>query len=70
MTPTSAGTDNLPVYENLVRELGDVLAESRVVAAQTLHQAAQAVNGHGGIPPVAGPAAARPALPDGSAGGR
>ncbi|TGB15866.1 hypothetical protein E2651_01675 [Streptomyces sp. MZ04] len=69
MTPTSAGTDHLPVYEGLVRERGDVLTESRLVAAQTLQQAAIAVNGHGGIHPVPG-AAAHPALPDGSAGGR
>ncbi|GAA3124424.1 hypothetical protein ACFQ0X_01850 [Streptomyces rectiviolaceus] len=62
MTPTSAKNDDLPVYENLVRERGDVLAESRLVAAQTLQQAAQAVNGFGGFQPSPGPAA-RPTVP-------
>ena len=35
MTPTQTGSDRLPVYEGLIRELGDAVAEARVVAEQT-----------------------------------
>lgn len=35
------GPVRLPVYEGLVRELGDVLAETREVAERTAHQMRQ-----------------------------
>ncbi|WP_164992350.1 hypothetical protein [Streptomyces sp. L2] len=37
MTPSPTGIDRLPVYESLIRELGDAVAEARVVAEQTQH---------------------------------
>ncbi|MDN0197639.1 hypothetical protein [Streptomyces sp. S.PNR 29] len=49
MTPHSTGNDSLPIYESLVRERGDVVAEAREVAEETQHQATQALNGHGEV---------------------
>ncbi|MFE9534680.1 hypothetical protein [Streptomyces sp. NPDC006691] len=36
-----------PIYERLVRERGDVLAETRTVAEQTQHEARQALDWSG-----------------------
>ncbi|WP_158973150.1 hypothetical protein [Streptomyces griseus] len=46
MTTHSSGIDQLPIYDSLVREQGDVVAEVREVAEQMLFQAAQALRGH------------------------
>lgn len=48
VTPNSTRNDELPIYESLVRERGDVVAQARVVAEETQHQATQALNGHDG----------------------
>jgi hypothetical protein len=55
VTPNSTGTDHLPVYESLVRERGDVVAEARAVAEQTQRQATQALSRHDGVPQEPGP---------------
>ncbi|ANS66263.1 hypothetical protein SLINC_4039 [Streptomyces lincolnensis] len=47
MTPQPSGSDHLPVYESLVRERGDAVAEARVVSEQAQHEASQALNWHG-----------------------
>ncbi|MFD3564805.1 hypothetical protein ACFWVU_34870 [Streptomyces sp. NPDC058686] len=64
----STGNDHLPVYDSLVRERGDVVAEARSVAETALYQAAYALSGHGGVRPAPGPAE-RPAGAEGRAGG-
>ncbi len=51
MTPNSAENDHLPVYESLVRERGDAVAEARQVAEETQHQVTQALNWHGSVQP-------------------
>jgi hypothetical protein len=33
--------DHLPIYEDLVRERGDAIAEARTAAERTQHQAAE-----------------------------
>ncbi|MEU0197955.1 MULTISPECIES: hypothetical protein [unclassified Streptomyces] len=38
--------EELPIYESLIRERGDVVEEARVVAEETQHQMTQALNGH------------------------
>lgn len=40
MTRTPAENDHLPIYEDLVRERGDVVTEAQIAAAHTQHQAA------------------------------
>ncbi|MGX1672842.1 hypothetical protein [Streptomyces sp. NPDC055400] len=55
MNLSSTGNDHLPVYESLVRERGDVVAEARLVAQEAQHQMAYALSGHGGV---------RPTMPD------
>jgi hypothetical protein len=44
VTPNSSATDQLPIYESLIRERGDVVAEARVVAEETQHQAKEALD--------------------------
>ncbi|MEU8487897.1 hypothetical protein [Streptomyces sp. NPDC048641] len=66
MNLNSTGIDHLPVYDSLVRERGDVVAEARSVAETALYQAAYALSGHG--QPAPGPAE-RPAGAEGRAGG-
>ncbi|MFE5027805.1 hypothetical protein ACFRAO_31915 [Streptomyces sp. NPDC056656] len=56
MDLSSTGNDRLPVYESLVRERGDVVAEARLVAQEAQYQAAYALNGHGGVRPAPDPA--------------
>lgn len=51
MTPNSTGNDHLPVYESLLRERGDVVAEARVAAEQMQRQAVQVLNGHDRVQP-------------------
>ena len=41
MTRTSTENDHLPIYEDLVRERGDAVAEAQRAAAHTQHQAAE-----------------------------
>jgi hypothetical protein len=55
VTSDSTGIDHLPIYEDLVRERGDVVAEARVVAEQTQHQATQALNRHDAMRPAPRP---------------
>ncbi|MEU3888499.1 hypothetical protein [Streptomyces sp. NPDC029041] len=45
MTPDATSTGELPIYESLIRERGDVVEEARVVAEETQHQMSQALNG-------------------------
>ncbi|RVU18990.1 hypothetical protein EOT10_31305 [Streptomyces antnestii] len=52
MTPHSDGNDHLPVYDSLVRERGDVVAETRSVAERALYDAAHALSGHGVVRPA------------------
>jgi hypothetical protein len=37
---TTSGHDHLPIYEDLVRERGDAVAEAQLAAQHTQHQAA------------------------------
>ncbi|MCX4430331.1 MULTISPECIES: hypothetical protein [Streptomyces] len=46
MTSDPAENDHLPVYERLVREHGDAVAEARVVAEETHRRIAQVLNWH------------------------
>ncbi|SOR78481.1 hypothetical protein SCNRRL3882_1948 [Streptomyces chartreusis NRRL 3882] len=46
MKPDLTRTEELPIYESLIRERGDVVEEARVVAEETQHQMTQALNGH------------------------
>ncbi|CAL9292403.1 hypothetical protein ABZ568_34385 [Streptomyces olindensis] len=46
MKPDSIRNEELPIYESLIRERGDVVEEARVVAEETQHQMTQALNGH------------------------
>jgi hypothetical protein len=55
VAPNSTEDVHLPVYESLVRERGDVVAEARVTAEQTQRQAAQTLDWHGGVQPENGP---------------
>ncbi len=41
MTRSPAENDHLPIYEDLVRERGDVVAEAQIAAAHTQHQATE-----------------------------
>ncbi|PZT71286.1 hypothetical protein DN402_04480 [Streptomyces sp. SW4] len=41
MTRTSTGHDLQPIYEDLVRELGDAVAEAQSAAAHTEQQATE-----------------------------
>ncbi|MCG7208199.1 hypothetical protein [Streptomyces arenae] len=41
MTPSPTERVQLPIYEDLVRERGDVVAEARQAADHTQHQAAE-----------------------------
>ncbi|MEU6256975.1 hypothetical protein [Streptomyces sp. NPDC047043] len=38
--------DHSPIYEDLVRERGDVVAEAQTAAEHTQHQAAQLLGSH------------------------
>ncbi|MFJ8364071.1 hypothetical protein [Streptomyces sp. NPDC093984] len=38
--------DHLPIYEDLVRERGDAVAEAQLAAEHTQHQAAELLTGH------------------------
>ena len=46
MTPNATPSDRLPVYDGLVRERGDVVAETRAVAARAQHHALQGLHGY------------------------
>lgn len=50
MKPDSPRNEELPIYESLIRERGDVVEEARVVAEETQHQMTQALNGHAAPP--------------------
>ncbi|MFJ5727714.1 hypothetical protein [Streptomyces paradoxus] len=45
MTSDTTRTEELPIYESLIRERGDVVEEARVLAEETQHQMSQALNG-------------------------
>ncbi|MFF1842355.1 hypothetical protein ACFVW9_11450 [Streptomyces sp. NPDC058217] len=45
MTRTSTQNDHLPIYEDLVRECGDVVAEAQLAADHVQHQAAALLTG-------------------------
>lgn len=45
MTLTFTESNQLPIYEDLVRELGDAVAEARLAADHTHHQAAELLTG-------------------------
>ncbi|WP_180989438.1 hypothetical protein [Streptomyces cahuitamycinicus] len=45
MKTDSTRAEELPIYESLIRERGDVVEEARVVAEETQHQMSQALNG-------------------------
>ncbi|MFF7484892.1 hypothetical protein ACH4MW_34060 [Streptomyces luteogriseus] len=45
MKPDSTRTEELPIYESLIRERGDVVEEARAVAEETQHQMSQALSG-------------------------
>ena len=45
VTRTSTEIDRLPIYENLVRERGDAIAEAQLAADYTQHQAAELLAG-------------------------
>lgn len=51
----SHGYDQLPVYDSLVRERGDVVEETRVVAEQMQDKAWRALTGHEAAPQEARP---------------
>jgi hypothetical protein len=53
--PNPTGNDHLPVYESLLRERGDVVAEARVAAEQMQDQAPQAPSGTDWDPSDFGP---------------
>ncbi|MFJ9586370.1 hypothetical protein [Streptomyces acidicola] len=40
-----AESDHPPIYEDLVRERGDAVAEARIAAEHTQHQAAELLTG-------------------------
>ncbi len=44
MTRTPTENNHLPIYEDLVRERGDAVAEAQLAAAHTQHQAAELLN--------------------------
>ncbi|MFF4357449.1 hypothetical protein [Streptomyces sp. NPDC001604] len=46
MISNPSGNDHLPVYESLLRERGDVVAEARVAAEQMQDQAPQPSSSH------------------------
>ncbi|WP_153543252.1 hypothetical protein [Streptomyces sp. RB17] len=47
MTHHSTEKDHLPIYEDLIRERGDVVAEAQLAAEHTQHQAAELLTGRG-----------------------
>jgi hypothetical protein len=47
-------TAELPIYESLIRERGDVVEEARAVAEETRQQLSQALAGHAAVPTTAG----------------
>ncbi|MGW0609426.1 hypothetical protein [Streptomyces sp. NPDC002788] len=49
MKPDSTRTEELPIYESLIRERGDVVEEARVVAEETQQQMSLALSGHAGV---------------------
>lgn len=45
VTRSPAENDHLPIYEDLVRERGDVVAEAQMAAAHTQNQATELLTG-------------------------
>ncbi|MFD8228414.1 hypothetical protein ACFV16_30190 [Streptomyces massasporeus] len=54
MSPDSTRTEELPIYESLIRERGDVVEEARVVAEETQHQMSLALSGVAATPQETG----------------
>ncbi|MFB8249432.1 hypothetical protein ACFY3O_26740 [Streptomyces sp. NPDC001046] len=46
MTTETTRTEELPIYESLIRERGDVVEEARAVSEETQHRMSQALAGH------------------------
>jgi hypothetical protein len=51
VTPEPTGPDHLPVYESLIRERGDVVAQARLAAEEMQHQAPRQAAGPGPAAP-------------------
>ncbi|MEV5439368.1 hypothetical protein AB0K80_25650 [Streptomyces sp. NPDC052682] len=45
MPRIAGGNDNPPIYEDLIRELGDAVAEAQMAAEHTQHQAQELLGG-------------------------
>lgn len=54
MQTDATRTTELPIYESLIRERGDVVEEARAVAEETQQQLSQALAGHAAAPTTAG----------------
>ncbi|WP_298558405.1 hypothetical protein [Streptomyces luteogriseus] len=54
MKPEAPRTEELPIYESLIRERGDVVEEARVVAEETQHQMSLALAGVASAPQETG----------------
>ena len=52
--PEAPRTEELPIYESLIRERGDVVEEARVVAEETQHQMSLALAGVASAPQETG----------------
>ncbi|MGW5131174.1 hypothetical protein [Streptomyces sp. NPDC004135] len=50
MRSEATRTAELPIYESLIRERGDVVEEARAVAEKTQQQMSQALAGHAPVP--------------------
>lgn len=50
MTRTPGESDHMPIYEDLVRELGDVVAEAQMAAEHTQYKAIQLLGGRHTVP--------------------
>ncbi|MFH9013525.1 hypothetical protein ACH4C6_19355 [Streptomyces sp. NPDC017943] len=46
MTTDTTRIEELPIYESLIRERGDVVEEARAVSEETQHRMTQALAGH------------------------
>ncbi|MGW9023097.1 hypothetical protein ACWGQ5_02430 [Streptomyces sp. NPDC055722] len=52
MARTTSGHDHLPIYEDLVRERGDAIAEAQLAAQHMQHQAAVLLTAHDAAQPA------------------
>ncbi|CAL9326951.1 hypothetical protein SUDANB51_00113 [Streptomyces sp. enrichment culture] len=61
VTGTPSERDQAPIYQELVRERGDVVAEAQSAAEHTQQQAARLLGGHHAGQPYAGEPLGHPA---------